>query len=670
MNKLMKIARSLLALILSVVICGQTAVSAAAPQKYISELRLSSASDDETAKRWLTDNGYEVLDVDLNQNTKKDFVFLGYKTTNNPDEAIRDIKVMNMYGGYAVDDASKEIQKMYSDMNEEAQYMMEIVEKFRTSYEGGSKYAAAAKTALNHMTYSIEKDVENEEPLGDYLLEKVTTEDLVQIMFFAESAAAYAMYKALSLGILEDGYTSWMDRAVENMQDSTKQYTPEEEDRAYDLYPYVLDFAEIYIENIEKKEQDENITTEDLTEEESIFQIEFAPFRDCTWDDTDMGEFLTDPNIEPLDLLPIAAAITDEQLTFMDFFGILSFEPQAVNAPESLEKIPEALDGVSPTSVWHGVDRSFYDHPIAVTVEASNEMKLNNTNLGDAILSSNNVTLFAAFGSAVAVLYSICVVNIIASSTLVATRAALTAAQGAYTALFSSAAWATGAAHTAQLGMIGTIEATAARVGSQTARITHAAGSIMRTTIVMIAVMAIITAAIIGYAVYDYYNPTLTDIPYTMFDTKVDENERTAYIRYSAALSHKGDPGDLNSKDGKSWNALYTTKDPKAGKPILADFLGKSGDNSIPDGYSAVSFFGYMAAANLNLGAFKGGNDHYLFFKPDVSYLSVAGSIFTPPLGIAIIAATLLIGIALGAGGMKVYNRKSSKSTAGIKNPI
>ena len=61
------------------------------------------------AKQWLTDNGYEVLDKNLNEGADDTFstkraVYLGYKTTNDADEAITDMKLMNMKGGYSVQD--------------------------------------------------------------------------------------------------------------------------------------------------------------------------------------------------------------------------------------------------------------------------------------------------------------------------------------------------------------------------------------------------------------------------------------------------------------------------------------------------------------------------------------------------------------------------------------
>ena len=64
---------------------------------YISELKLgiSSVSADR-AKEYLRREGfYDIIDVDLNKGAGKNWIYLGYKTTKNPDEAISDIKIYN-----------------------------------------------------------------------------------------------------------------------------------------------------------------------------------------------------------------------------------------------------------------------------------------------------------------------------------------------------------------------------------------------------------------------------------------------------------------------------------------------------------------------------------------------------------------------------------------------
>lgn len=212
--------KKILAVVMSVVLMAQFALSTAADTvvTYISDIRLFSADSESGAKQDAADMGYTVFDHDLNQGTGKKWILLGYKTTTDPSKAVTDIKIMNTNGGYIVDDSAAEIQKMYDDMKAEAQYMMGVVEAYRDTANSGSEYAEAARTALNAFTYSREIGG-TEHPLGDFLLTDANVDDLVQLIYFADQHIPWTMFQYLSLGILPSGYTSWMDRTVENLND-------------------------------------------------------------------------------------------------------------------------------------------------------------------------------------------------------------------------------------------------------------------------------------------------------------------------------------------------------------------------------------------------------------------------------------------------------------------
>ncbi len=101
----------LLALTLAATLPAQ--VFAASVPEYISEVKIGMGKKSETAKAAL--DGYKILSdakgnpVDLNQKagggwgSKGDkVVYLGYKTTTDRKEAITDLALMNMKGGYSV----------------------------------------------------------------------------------------------------------------------------------------------------------------------------------------------------------------------------------------------------------------------------------------------------------------------------------------------------------------------------------------------------------------------------------------------------------------------------------------------------------------------------------------------------------------------------------------
>ena len=92
-------------------------VMAASGTEYISEVKVGMDKTEEGATKELLEGGYTILSkdgkyADLNENAGSDAamargqkkVYLGYKTTTNPNEAITDLAVMNMRGGYSIKD--------------------------------------------------------------------------------------------------------------------------------------------------------------------------------------------------------------------------------------------------------------------------------------------------------------------------------------------------------------------------------------------------------------------------------------------------------------------------------------------------------------------------------------------------------------------------------------
>ena len=87
---------------------------------YISEVRVGMGSTSEEAAKELLEEGFTIIKgddgkyADLNEKAgsnsvmkkgkKNRIVYIGYKTTDDPKKAITDLAVMNMNGGYSVQD--------------------------------------------------------------------------------------------------------------------------------------------------------------------------------------------------------------------------------------------------------------------------------------------------------------------------------------------------------------------------------------------------------------------------------------------------------------------------------------------------------------------------------------------------------------------------------------
>ena len=122
--KLIKTLTSLL-LVLSILLSATCIVSAKVEEEYLYDLRIVYADSYEEAKKILENTefkDYQLLDYNLNKSaTKVDLgfitigdsngVYLAYKTTTNVDDAITDIAIMQMDGGYREGNYQEMVEK-------------------------------------------------------------------------------------------------------------------------------------------------------------------------------------------------------------------------------------------------------------------------------------------------------------------------------------------------------------------------------------------------------------------------------------------------------------------------------------------------------------------------------------------------------------------------------
>ena len=125
MKKLLTIITSALLCITMLVLSpAQVIVSAeGSGKKYISEVKVGMGKTSEEASKELLEEGYTILADDkgnyadlnegagtgnaLKEGPNQKIVYLGYKTTDDAGDAITDLAVMNMRGGYSYEDYEK-----------------------------------------------------------------------------------------------------------------------------------------------------------------------------------------------------------------------------------------------------------------------------------------------------------------------------------------------------------------------------------------------------------------------------------------------------------------------------------------------------------------------------------------------------------------------------------
>ena len=218
--------------------------AAAASTQYISEVILSYGKTDDEAKSWLTQNGYKVVGQNLNEGgeggsdafswlglaSEKRSVFLGYKTTTNPEEAITDMKIMNMNGGYSYEAYEKVLADMAAEKEHFLQNIMAALKEYRENYKKGAVKAKIAHDNLNKF-----KDDDSGALMGDLLLNTLKTEDeaaweadktkhadMVTILMQGNSTCVSEIMQNLAFAA-DTADDSFVSRAIEAAGSSEKQ---------------------------------------------------------------------------------------------------------------------------------------------------------------------------------------------------------------------------------------------------------------------------------------------------------------------------------------------------------------------------------------------------------------------------------------------------------------
>lgn len=166
-----------MAIILALSPAIHTVSAAKKIQTYLSEVIVIKEDQIDSAKA----DGYtimsntiskEVVNLPIYEGKEEDTTktYLAYKTTEDPNDAITDIRFMNMKGGYSFEEYSTMLKSAVEDAKKSAATIWGAVKEFRDNYKANLDTAIYAKTALN--IYSFDDVLDNGKPikLGDLLL--------------------------------------------------------------------------------------------------------------------------------------------------------------------------------------------------------------------------------------------------------------------------------------------------------------------------------------------------------------------------------------------------------------------------------------------------------------------------------------------------------------------
>ena len=595
---------------------------------YVSDIKLwSDGKSEQDAKKYFDSIGYKFLNVDLNAGTDTgECVFLGYKTTDDPEDAITDIRMLPMDTGYQLYDYNQITDYLVSENQGTAKKMASTAATFADYYDEGSPKAIEAYKGLNLFNLGDEEKT----GLGDYILEN--RDDLqtffVKMIINSNASVIGSVVNLLSVGVTpyENDYdpqtktfftSSWAQRVHESLiwEQLDQGITADEEkslDKAYNdnakiLFKELQSFATLYenakIRYNEQAIKDKGIfdsyenavnNMDDITEEDTdiiyISAYDTLAGYEAT-EGVNLAQWLlsigtqTEETVDYRQLYPVLEALGDAQMdmialtNFLSAVNNLGENEQAKDYEYALDNARAAIegfngDGTATISLWETAEGDMKDKYYAYTSEAVRKSSAENSIGRKTYLEKLDEDFQKAMG------WIKLAVGI--ATTLVAFAEVIMK-------ICAYCAWVSVAVSACALKILGFLSL---------------GGLILSGIIVLVE---------IGYSIFCFFyelihgiDKTLnhTEKPSYIFDS-VDKADGPVTVRYTSALDNSGKIGDLNASKQYKWCILSYTKDKNVGSPLCLDdsnnvFRAIYGNSSNQNGYSSVKYFGERNVGNTN----------------------------------------------------------------------
>ena len=165
---------------------------------------------------------------------------MGIKRTNDPNDAVTDMAVMNMNGGYSFKDYDAIVQEKQAEINEFVDSFIPVLREYRDNYNGRGSAAGKARADLAHELLNKFYDGEVDgafavndtgKALGDLLLHETSRElgssydgmaknektehaDITQILLESSGPAVLAVEQALAMAS-DTSEDTWLERLSE-----------------------------------------------------------------------------------------------------------------------------------------------------------------------------------------------------------------------------------------------------------------------------------------------------------------------------------------------------------------------------------------------------------------------------------------------------------------------
>ncbi len=610
-------------------------ITAAERVLYLKDVRIYEAETEAEARNACAADGYTFTGTDLNAGTERNYVYLGYKTTENRDEALYKISLMDMNGGYQIRDYAQLYDEYEKSNAEAAQTLQMASEEFIDSYNNGSPRALDAYEGLNLLYVPEAGDM----GFGDYVVSGKTTEEFYRkVLTQASAGTVNSIINFLSAGLMpfepmkieivnESGQNplTWAanlsDSALWDVvgtsdlsEDEADMLDREYGDEARALHKQMQEFATNFENGMATYDENDYLAeTQNTSLEEIVDGMEEIEATDVgvvyvkAYDllneydanpDMPLGQWivemgnLTSEEVDYTQLYPMIDTMSDAQVRMTALTGFVSAASTLGKNEHSEEytqilstarqKLQELL-GQDSYSIWSTCDKDMVDKKVAFTSKAIRE------NAAQTLLNEEANDTFWTGMDIWEEGLKWC--GIVSSGLTV-----LSFVFGQY-AIGGLLLWI------GKTAACATLTSFATSMCSVMGWICSAAG-IFGLFILGITIVTLVFTAIMNWY-RDSQDKDYTTMPDYVIDAVKTDNGYSS-VKYKAVLNRNGQIGDLNGHKGhRGWVCMYTSTDYRVGSPIRADetdhiFTINYGNSNKPDDCDCANFFGQISPGNCN----------------------------------------------------------------------
>ena len=318
-------------------------VSAAREEEFLSEVALVYEDSVEDAKKAIEGTDWKLWEQDLNPNADymfDDGVYLVYKTSTNVEDAITDLRVMDMYGGYSTSNYEKQLEATKKEYEQAIEYLLIAMYEFKELYNKGDEMAKIAYRQMNYY-----KDSDTGELMGDFFLSRPSDEELVTVMMEGNTIVVSNLISLLAVGISGGDNGTLAERIAANYENRERFMNSVDYYNAASMF--IQDFVELAatVKRYDALADQYDLTDEDMSEEEYDFLLNYASvaltLEEIPYGEGTLKDFILKDDLSTKDICPIIGAFTEGQLALADI-GVLTTVLQ-YNSPKSTSEIYKLL---------------------------------------------------------------------------------------------------------------------------------------------------------------------------------------------------------------------------------------------------------------------------------------------------------------------------------------